>query len=63
MTLSELRSIIRELISSEVEEQSTSGNAGVYNTPFAFSKNKKQRKNNMKWENHNTPKLNRGHGR
>ena len=52
MKLDELKSLIRELIRSEVEEQSTSGNAGAYNTPFAFSKNKKQRKNySMKWEN------------
>jgi|TARA_R110000744_G_scaffold74624_3_gene148965 hypothetical protein len=58
MKLSELRSLIHELIRGEVEETSTSGNAGAYNTPFAFSKNKKQRKNNsMKWENNNsTPK-------
>ena len=54
MKMSELRSIIRELISIEVEETSTSGNAGAYLTPFAFSKNKKQRKGyNIKWENDN----------
>tara|TARA_R110000796_G_scaffold50107_1_gene118805 strand:+ start:485 stop:661 length:177 start_codon:yes stop_codon:yes gene_type:complete len=57
MKISELRSIIRELIRSEVGETSTSGNAGAYATPFAFSKNKKQRKGyNMKWENNTTPK-------
>jgi len=56
MKLSELRSLIHELIRKEVKETSTSGNAGAYNTPFAFSKNKKQRKNNMKWENNTPPK-------
>ena len=42
MKLDELKSLIRELIRSEVEEQSTSGNAGAYNTPFAFKKKKKR---------------------
>mgnify|MGYP003649789320 CR=1 FL=1 len=56
MKLSELKSLIRELIRGEVEETSTSGNAGAYNTPFAFSKNKKQKQSNMKWENNTSNK-------
>ena len=44
MKLSELRSLIHELIRGEVEETSTSGNAGAYNTPLLFQKTKSNEK-------------------
>lgn len=34
-----LRKLIRELVEQELEEVSTSGNAGPYNTPYAFRGN------------------------
>ena len=55
MNIEELRSIIRELISSELKEMSTTGtgasmntgNSGAYATPFAFGNSKKKKKGYM----------------
>jgi len=55
MNIKELRSIIRELITSELSEMNSLGASGVgttistgvsdaYATPFAFSKNSKKKK-------------------
>lgn len=55
MNIKELKSLIRELITSELKEMSSTGtgasmnagNSGAYATPFAFGNSKKKKKGYM----------------
>lgn len=49
-----LRKLIRELVEQELEEVSTSGNAGPYNTPFAFRGNSAAGKEKAKKNSENS---------
>ena len=42
MTLSQLRELVKEVM-SELDEANTSGGVGAYHTPFAFSKKPSKR--------------------
>ena len=48
MSLSKLKEYIREIITDELEEASTSANVPGYQTPFAFSDPKKDKKKKKK---------------
>ena len=48
MSLSKLKEYIREIIKDELEEASTSANVPGYQTPFAFSDPKKDKKKKKK---------------